>query len=130
MKKLNALLLFVTTSLMAWQFYGHASLNGLQTTRIFTVSNTGIYFMKGYLTLPQLSTTGGNDYSKVVVTVSKNYATLLYTGAAGASGFDIPQISLNSGDYVTVNLGVTPTTVSPDSVLNAVRGEVYYGNAF
>lgn len=130
MKKLIALVLFIATLAMGWTFYGHQSLNGLGVTQLFTASNAGIYFINGQLTLPQLSSTGGNDYSKVVATVSKNYATAVYTGTAGASGFQIPQLTLAAGDTVAVTLSVTPTSVSPDSVLNAVRGEVYYGNAF
>lgn len=127
MKKIIALILFITTLGMAFNFYGVQSLNGLQTTYLFTASNTGIYFVNGQLTLPQLSTTGGVDRSQVVAVVSKNYTTAVYTGVAGASGFQIPQVSLNSGDYLTVGLS---STVSADYVTNAVRGQVYFGNAF
>ena len=130
MKKLFAVILFVCTFAMAWTFYGHQSLNGLGVTQLFTASNAGIYFINGQLTLPQMSQNGGTGYSKVVATVSKNYATAVYTGEAGATGFQIPQLTLAAGDTVAVTLSVTPTSVSPDSVINAVRGEVYYGNAF
>ena len=105
-------------------FYGSASLNGIQTTAIFTAPADGIYFIQGYLSLPQLATAGG--VSQVVALVKKNGSTQ-YTGNAGASGFSIPQLTLSAGDAITVQLS---SSAAPDLVTNAVSGQVYYGNTF
>lgn len=129
--RLFAALLFLSPMAMALNFYGVQSLNGLHTTQIFTAPVAGIYFLTGYLSLPQGSTTGNTGSSTVVATVSKNGVTQIYQGLAGASGFSVPQMTLVSGDLITVGLSsVSNTTISPDLVINAVTGQVYYGNAF
>lgn len=134
--KLFLVLCFLCQSGFALNFNGVQSLSGLNTTRIFTAPASGIYFVQGYLNLPWGSNTGGDAYSQVIVTVSKNYvqaatASVLYTGAKGASGFHLPSITLVSNDLITVGLSspVTSDSVSGQGI-NAITGQVYYGNNF
>lgn len=129
--KIVFLLSLFAKASMALNFNGVQSLSGLNTTRIFTAPASSIYFVQGYLNLPWGSNTGGTAYSRVVATVSKNYVTLLYTGLPGASGFHLPQITLASNDLITVALSSTVTSDSVSGMgINAVTGQVYYGNAF
>lgn len=126
---------FFGSMAMALNFNGAQSLVGLNTTQIFHAPATGIYFVNGQLTLPGLpggpAVNGGPGPSQVVATVSKNYVTSLYTGLPGASGFQINQISLVSNDLITVGLSSIATIDQVSySGLNAVRGQVYYGNTF
>lgn len=138
MKLIKLLALFLSPAVMALNFSGVGTLSGLNTTRIFTAPASGIYFVKGYLTLPQLTAMGSqgavaatSQASQVVATVSKNFITAVYTGVAGASGFDIPQLTLVSNDLITVGLSSTATIDSVSGAgINAVRGDVYFGNAF
>lgn len=129
--KLAFLVSLFAQAAMALNFSGVQSVVGLNSTRIFTASPAGIYYVQGYLNLPWGSNTGGTAYSQVVATVSKNGVTQLYQGAPGASGFSLPQITLSTGDSISVALS---STVTSDSVtgmgLNAITGQVYYGNAF
>lgn len=132
--KLSGALLFIGTicsMAMALNFYGVQSLNGLHTTSIFTAPASGIYFINGQLTLPSGSTTGNTGTSAVVAVVSKNYVTLLYTGIAGATGFQIPAFALVSNDLITVGLSSSAVaSATLDQGINAVTGQVYFGNAF
>ena len=105
-------------------FNGSQSLNGIQTQTIFTAPAAGIYFIQGYLSLPQLSTAGA--VSQVIALVKQNGSTI-YTGLAGASGFSIPQIVCAVGDVIGVQLS---SSTACDLVNNAVSGQVYYGNTF
>lgn len=134
MKLLKTLFLFpfLAQAAMAFNFNGVQSLEGLHTTRLFTASPDGIYYIHGYLNLPQGSNTGGQFFSKVIATISKNGTTQLYQGAAGASGFSIPQVSLSQGDRIDVALSSTNPngTITGDGVINAVTGQVYFGSAF
>ncbi len=116
---------------IALNFYGIQSLNGLQTTSIFRAPASGIYFISGKLSLPNASTTGNTGTSAVVAVVSKNYVTALYTGVAGATGFEIPYFALASNDLITVGLSSSATaSATLDQGINAVTGQVYFGNAF
>ena len=115
-----------TPSQGAQAISGKVSLNGLNTTTIFTAPAAGVYFVNGQLSLPHASTTGGGINSAVVVVVKKNASTV-YTGTAGATGFQIPQQTLASGDVVST---VLTSAAAPDQVLNAVTGQVYFGNVF
>lgn len=129
--KLILLLCLLVKPAFGLNFNGVQSVVGLNTTRIFTASPAGIYFIQGYLNLPWGSNTGGQAFSQVIATVSKNGATLLYQGAPGASGFSIPQMSLSQGDLITVGLSSPITSDSATgNGANAVTGQVYYGNAF
>ncbi len=125
MKKFLGLVMFIGVVALALNFYGHQSLNGLQTTHVFAAPQNGVYFLNGQLSLPQLST-GAVSPSQVVVTVSAAGSTI-YTGVTGASGFQINQISLATGDQVDVILNSSDPV---DTGINAVRGEVTYGNTF
>lgn len=118
---------FLSSFAMALNFSGVQSISGYGTTGIFSAPVPGIYFVNGQLTLPMSTQNGNTQASQLVATVSKNYTTLLYTGLAGATGFQINQISLVTSDLITVGLA---TTVSADQVLNAVHGQVYFGNTF
>lgn len=106
------------------QSNGSMSLNGLQQTTIFTAPADGIYFVQGYLSLPQITT---DTAASAVVAVVKQNSTTKYTSGAGDMGFAIPQLSLSSGDVVSVT---TSSSAACDNVINAVTGQVYWGNAF
>lgn len=127
MKKLLFLVSFVSSLSFGWTFFGFQSLNGLQTTKIFTASNAGIYFVNGTLYLPQLVTTGGVSYSQAVATIDKNGA-YVYATLPGQNGFQLNQISMSHNDYITVT--VSSTSASVDGGFNAVSGQVSYGNTF
>lgn len=135
MKKLISFLLclpLLVSVAEAVNFSGSQSLNGLShPTLIFKAPVSGYYYVNGQLTLPSLSTNGGVFGSRVVASVSKNGATLLYQGNPGATGFQIRQISLVSNDTISVILTSDQiNAISQDGVINAVRGQVYYGNSF
>lgn len=111
------------------------SLNGLQTTTLFSAPAAGVYFVNGQLTLPVLRDAPNNvgalistpeiGGSQVVATV-KNGASTVYTGVAGASGFQT-NLTCAAGDIVTV---VLSSSAAIDSVRNAVKGVVGSGQAF
>lgn len=127
---------------MAFNFNGNQTLNGLNgastlsmgvtSTLVFAAPVTGVYFVNGQLTLPQLSP-GAPNPSQVVSTVLVGTAptctspTVVYTGLPGANGFQVNQISVNGGSTVCVQL---TSSAAVDSVLNAVRGTVAFGNTF
>lgn len=112
-------------------FSGVQSLVGLNTTQVFTAPASSIYFVQGYLNLPWGSNTGGTAFSQVVATVSKNYVTQLYVGLPGASGFHLPNITLVSNDLITVALSSPVTSDSVSGMgINAITGQVYFGNTF
>lgn len=129
--KLLAFLLFLSPMALAINFSGVQSISGLGTIPVFTAPASTIYFINGQLTLPQPSMNGGTGQSGVVATVSKNYTTLIYQGLPGANGFQVNQMTLASNDLITVGLSsvfaVDEATVSG---LNAITGQVYFGNAF
>lgn len=131
MKKIIAYLLFVfglaTFIARSANFYGHQSLNGLQSFKIFTAPYPGYFYVNGKLTLPQPSANGNTGQSQVVATIGRTGVGVIYTGAAGANGFQLTQIPLVTGDEVYVILS---STAPVDQVTNAVRGEVYFGNSF
>jgi hypothetical protein len=108
-------------------YNGFASLNGLQTTTIFTAPAAGVFFLNGQLSLPQLTTDGGVGASAVVATVKQNSSTI-YTGIAGASGFQINQIVCAVGDVIAVQLSSSAAVDTANN--NAVRGQVAWGNTF
>ncbi len=107
-------------------YLGRQSLNGLQTFALFTAPADGVYFVQGYLTLPQGVATGSSAASQVQA-VLKNGGSTVLTGIAGASGFADTQITCSAGDAITVQLS---SSAAPDQVINAVRGQVYFGNSF
>lgn len=123
MKKVIVAVLFIGSIALAINFSGSQSLNGLQSTKIFTAPTNTFYFLKGYLSLPQISTGGGA--SQVEAVVSKNGTTVVYDGVSGASGFSINALSLTTGDAIHVQL---KSGAAVDQPLNAVSGQVYYGN--
>lgn len=91
------------------------------TTLTFSVPVAGLYTCKGQLSLPTL--TAGGGASSVVVTVHQN-GTLLYTGAAGASGFSQAGIECAVNDTITVTMA---SSAAPDEVINAVRADIQFG---
>ncbi len=130
MKKLVTVFLTLTAIAFALNFHGHQSLNGLNRTSIFTAPASAAYFISGVLSLPQLTTNNGTAPSSAKVKVYKvngSSQILVYTGVSGASGFGLPALALVTGDAVTVGIS---SDASIDQPLNAVRGEVYFGNAF
>lgn len=105
-------------------FVGLQTINGLGVFPIFTAPTAGIYFVNGQLTLPSIPQGSG---ASQVICVVKNGASTIYTGAAGATGFQVNQIVCAAGDAITVTL---TSSAAPDQVLNAVRGVVGCGNTF
>jgi len=105
-------------------FQALQSINGLGTFALFTAPSAGIYFVNGQLMLPSL--TAGSGASQVVTLVKQNGSTI-YTGIAGATGFQINQITCAAGDAITA---VLSSSAAPDQVENAVRGVVGCGNSF
>lgn len=99
------------------------ALNGLGTTTILNAPNAGVYFVNGQLSLPRSVEFG----QSAVVSVVKQNGSTIYTGAAGATGFQIPQIVCAAADVITV---VLSSSASADQPLNAVRGVVAAGNTF
>lgn len=127
MKKLSGLLVFIiSTILIAVQFSGHQSISTLGGTYLFTAPASGIYFIDGRLYLPQPSQTGGAP-SQVIAQVSKNGLTALYTGVAGANGFNIPAVALVSNDSISVSVTSNATV---DQGIGTIKGDVFFGNAF
>lgn len=127
MLKLISITMFVCSFVWAMNFYGSISLNGLQAQTIFTAPTPGgIFFVNGQLSLPQTNTNGGGSPSQVIATVYKNGA-VIYTGITGASGFQINQISMSTNDAVSASL---TSAAAVDQGINAVRGQVYFGNTF
>lgn len=129
MKKLTGILFLIATIAMAFNFNGRQTINGLRNVALFTVASNGAgpYFIKGYLTIPQPSTTGGTQKSGAQALVYKGSvidAHIIYTGVSGASGFSIPSVALVSGDAISVSI---VSAQSVDSGLNAVRGDVFFG---
>lgn len=123
MKKLFSILFFFTAVAVGLNFAGHQSLNGIgsdnyRDTTIFTAPQTGVYFINGQLTLPSGSSVQAN--------VSKNGSTI-YTGVTANKGFAIKAMRLVTNDVISVRLR---SSSAVDKALNAVRGEVYYGNTF
>lgn len=107
-------------------YLGVQTLNGLQTTTLFTAPSAGVYFVQGSLTLPWSTPEGSSTATAVVATVKQN-GSGIYTGIAGASGFAVNQIVCASGDVIAVTLS---SGASPDLITNAVKGVVSYGNTF
>lgn len=105
-------------------FVGLQTICGLGTFPVFTAPAAGVYFVNGQLTLPSL--VQGSGASSVVVVVNVN-GSPVYTGIAGATGFQVNQITCAAGDAVTA---VLTSAAAPDAVLNAVRGVVGCGNTF
>lgn len=116
-------------------FTANNSLNGLQTTTLFTAPTTGVYFVNGQLTLPILRDAPNNVGALVstpeiggsqVVAVVKDGATTVFTGLAGSSGFQTT-FTATAGDVITCILS---SSAAIDNVVNAVRGVVGSGQAF
>lgn len=103
-------------------FNGNISVNGLQTFTIFTAPAAGTYFVNGQLQLPH----DGAGQSSIVSTVNQN-GSGIYTGIAGATGFQVNQIVCVSGDVIAVAL---TSSAAVDETLNAVQGTVAFGNSF
>lgn len=127
MKKLVALFLLISTCVYALNFSGRQTLNGLGATVLFKAPASGIYFINGVLSLPQPSMNGGTGQSRVIASITRTGFVTLYTGPTGANGFTIPAVTLATNDAVTVTLS---SSASEDQKLNAVRGDVFFGNKF
>lgn len=104
-------------------FTAQQSISGLGTFALFTAPVAGVYFVNGQLQLPNQE---GSGQSQVVTLVKQNGSTI-YTGIAGATGFQINQIVCAAGDAITA---VLSSSAAPDQVTNAVTGVVGSGNTF
>jgi hypothetical protein len=111
------------------------SLNGLQTTTLFQAPTTGVYFVNGQLTLPVLRDQPSNIGALIstpeiggsqVVAVVKDGATTVFTGNAGATGFQTT-FTATAGDVITCILS---SSANIDNQLNAVKGVVSSGQSF
>jgi len=123
MKKYIGLFLFISTLVMAINFSGHQSINGLGNAQLFVAPVTGPYFIKGYLSLPM--STQGNTNSSAIALIYKNNSTEIYRGATGATGFSMTGLSLNASDSIKVSISSSATV---DQGLNVIKGDVFFGN--
>ena len=72
---------------------------GLTTIKLPAAPTMNQYTIQGQLTLPSL-TRGSISNSSVVITVKKN-GSVIYTGQAGANGFQLTP-TLSPGDVITI----------------------------
>jgi len=102
----------------------NASFAGLGTFICVPPSSAGSFFVKGKLTLPQISEDGNTGASSVVVTVNQN-GSPVYTGPAGAEGF-YAAFGVAANDAITV---VLSSSNPVDAALNAVKvSNLSYGS--
>lgn len=102
-------------------FIARQTLNGLGTFSLFTAPSTpatGLYFVDGQLTLPDL-TNGDTANSQCLVTIKVD-GVGAYTGTPGDTGFQT-KLSLDAGDAVTV---VLSSSAAVDQKLNVIKGVV------
>ena len=93
--------------------------NGLGTF-VIGVGDTGTYTLQGTITLPSISQ-GASGNSSVVVTITTTGAGLIYTGAAGAKGFEISNVSAAAGDTISIALS---SANAVDQGLNIIKTTV------
>jgi len=91
--------------------------NGLGTFNI-GVPNAGTYSLLGVIDLPMLSQ-GSSANSQVVVTISINSGSTIYTGAAGAKGFAISPLVIASANSL-INLTLS-SSAPVDQGLNLIK---------
>lgn len=110
------------------------SLNGLQTTTLFQASTAGDYLINGQLQIPMTplinSSAGESQVQSLVFRATSAYpsntsSTALYSGALGASGFQLIA-NLGQGDIAYV---VLQSSATIDQGLNQVRGVVGVSSA-
>jgi hypothetical protein len=107
------------------------SSQGLNTIT-FTAPTTDVYSFQGTIAPPKYSTSatsgpgggagtgtgGGADVpSQILITINKN-GTPVYTGTAGAQGFQLDGIALAAADVITI---VPTSSLSQDNQPNAIR---------
>lgn len=138
MKKLIGILLFVSQFALALNFSGVQSMNGLNSVQVFSAPATGYYFVNGQVSLGLPTQNGNTLAAGAFVVVSKNGTTatpvLLYTGLPGSTGFQIRNISLVTGDTINARFFSTVSGSGiqggGDATLNALSGQVWYGNTY
>lgn len=143
MNKLIAILLFVSQFAFGLNFSGVQSIEGLHPVNVFTAPAQGYYFVNGQLTFQmagQVGLGGATAVSTngVYAVVSKNTLTAtpvqLYLGVPGATGFQLNNISLTTGDAIRVALysSISGSGIQGggDATLNSTRGQIYFGNSF
>jgi hypothetical protein len=91
---------------------------GLGTFGII-VQTAGLKTVSGTLTLPNINQ-GASADSAVVVTVNLNGGSTLYTGGAGATGFET-QVSASAGDTINV---ILTSAAAVDQGLNVVKSTI------
>lgn len=93
------------------------------TASTFVAPVAGQYYLRGSLSIPQLAT-GASAPSAVVVTiVNATGPVTLYTGTAGAMGFQINAICA-AGDSISVTLS---SAAAVDQPLNAIKAVMIFG---
>jgi hypothetical protein len=96
------------------------TVNGLGTFS-FSVLSTGYKTLKGKITLPSIIE-GAPVNSQVVVTININGGSAIYTGAAGAEGFE-------SGSYATAGQVfnvILSSSLPQDEQLVAVKSTISF----
>ncbi len=97
--------------------YSQSLVAGGLVSTIFSCPSAGLYTLKGKLSLPQLSQ-GASSASAVVVTIVNGTGPVtVYTGLAGAEGFQVDTVCA-LGDVLTITLS---SSLAVDKALNAVK---------
>src|ERR1700678_3820563 len=91
---------------------------GLGTAGI-RMNTAGLKTISGTLPLPTINQ-GASADSSVVVTINLNGGSTLYTGAAGAQGFET-QVACSAGDVVNV---IFTSAATVDQGLNVVKSTI------
>lgn len=87
-----------------------------------SVQAAGLYDIIGSLTLPGI-TNGAPANSQVVAAISLN-SSLLFTGQAGAKGFEIVGVNCAAGDIIQVQLS---SAAPVDQGVNVIKCTVAIG---
>lgn len=99
-------------------FHSRGTYNGLGTFPL-GVTDTGVYNIQGNITLPKIPK-GDTANSSVVVTININGGGTLYTGAAGAQGFNFTT-SATANDIINV---ILTSAAAVDQGLNLIKTNV------
>jgi hypothetical protein len=103
----------------------NATVTGLATFSV-VVPNAGVYPVSGKIELPTIDQ-GASANSAVVMTVVLNPSganTTIYTGGAGARGFQFITGALSAGDTLAFT---TSSAAAVDQPINAVKSTISVG---
>lgn len=102
-------------------FAQELTFTGLGTLSVI-VPVADLYFFKGKMTIPELST-GSSAPSQLVVTINKN-GSPVYTGQAGAEGFYVT-LQLAALDLIAI---VFSSAAAVDQPINVIKAVIAYGS--